>query len=64
MDRFLEITFIVVLLYAVVRVIPQIMGGSSSSDKGSAAAPDPGTVASRQLSTLMINMQRTFAGNE
>lgn len=58
--RFLEITFIVVFLYAVVKVIPQM--AASSSRGGAAAAADAGSVASRQLSTLMINMQRTFAG--
>lgn len=48
--------FVVVVLYAIVKFIP-VLGnkrvGTSSFDMGS--------IASRQLSTLMVNMQRTFA---
>lgn len=55
MRRFLEITFIVVVLYAVVKVIPNLGGGSSSQKSGA------GNVASRQLSSLMVNMQASSA---
>ena len=58
--RFLEITFIVVVLYSVVKIIPVMSAGGSSSQSTS-GGDDAGSVASRQLSTLMINMQRTFA---
>lgn len=54
--RFLEITFVVVVLYTIVKFIPVLRNkrvGSSSYDMES--------IASRQLSTLMVNMQRTFA---
>lgn len=56
--RFLEITFIVVILYAVVKILPS---SSSSSSPSSSAQATAASMASRQLSTLMINMQRTFA---
>lgn len=52
--RFLEITFVVVVLYAIVKVIPTLRSASSA---GGGGGTDMSSIASRQLSTLMINMQ-------
>jgi hypothetical protein len=57
--RFLEITFVVVALYAIVKILPALKRSSSSQSSGSGAAAT--SIASRQLGTLIINMQRTFA---
>lgn len=54
----MEITFVVVLLYAIVKVIPSL---NSRGVVGSGGGSDAGSIATRQLSTLMVNMQRTFA---
>jgi hypothetical protein len=53
---------VVVLLYSAVKVIPIIRGtsGRGNLDTGG-DCDDAGSVASSQISTLMINMQRTFA---
>lgn len=55
--RFLEITFVVVLLHAIVKVIPSL----NARGAGAATGGGAGSIAARQLSTLMVNMQRTFA---
>lgn len=59
--RFLEITFVVVALYAIVKILPTLARSPSPSGSSSGSAAAASSIASRQLGTLMINMQRTFA---
>jgi hypothetical protein len=53
--RFLEITFVVVVLYAIIKVLPKDPTPPAVGQETAAS------VASKQIGTLMINMQRTFA---
>jgi hypothetical protein len=49
----MEITFVVVVLYAIVKVVPGLKsssGGPNASNDGSM-----GSIASRQLSSLMVD---------